>query len=240
MGNITTAPILSLVSFSLLFLSLHAYKNYTVGDSLGWYDALENPKVDYHKWVSDKNFSLGDFLSTLSLSLSVYDVYKFFNTDNNHSVTQTYNFTTYKLCDYNDALDNDTLEWSSADPSSTAPHSVSVAVPLVKVGMTYFFSSDYDGEQCQNGQRLQINVTYGQGLPPSLRPDDNSPSPVSPQSGDDESVPDTLVPSNFDDPKDTSDDGVEPSSSLPLSTFSKLFGVQLHGLLIVIGFFLLG
>lgn len=46
-----------------------AYKNYTVGESLGWYDVLEAPKADYQKWASHKNFSLGDFLSMLSLSL---------------------------------------------------------------------------------------------------------------------------------------------------------------------------
>lgn len=40
-----------------------AYKNYTVGESLGWYDVLEAPKADYQKWASHKNFSLGDFLS---------------------------------------------------------------------------------------------------------------------------------------------------------------------------------
>ncbi|GFP97088.1 hypothetical protein PHJA_001852900 [Phtheirospermum japonicum] len=204
---------------------VEGYKNYTVGGSLGWYDTLENPKVDYQKWASNFNFSLGDFL--------------IFNTDNNHSVIQTYNFTTYKLCDYSDAPDNDTIEWSSADPSSTTPRPISVPVPLVRVGLTYFFSSDYDGEQCQNGQHFKINVTYGQGLPRSLKsPSDDSPGPVGPQAGDDDSAPDTLVPSNFDNPKDTSDDGEsEPSKSVSLSAISKLFGVQLHGLmLIVVGF----
>lgn len=222
------ATILFVVSFMIVVAAVpvQPYKNYTVGDSLGWYDALENPNVDYHKWASSHNFSLGDFL--------------IFNTDNNHSVVQTYNFTTYKLCDDSDALENDTIEWSAADPSSTAPHPISVAVPLIKVGETYFFSSDYDGEQCLNGQRFQINVTYGQGLPPSLRSDDDSPSPISPQSGDDDSAPDTMIPSNFDNPKDIGDDDVEPSNSLPLSAFSKLFGVQLHGLMLgVAGFFIL-
>lgn len=51
---------LSLLSFSG---SVDAYKNYTVGDSLGWYDNIEKPNVDYQKWASTKNFSLGDFLS---------------------------------------------------------------------------------------------------------------------------------------------------------------------------------
>ena len=43
--------------------SARAYKNYTVGDSLGWFDNLEKADVDYQKWASDKEFSLGDFLS---------------------------------------------------------------------------------------------------------------------------------------------------------------------------------
>ncbi|KAL2456248.1 early nodulin-like protein 18 [Abeliophyllum distichum] len=176
--NTDRQSLVFLALFSFFFLvsfsgSVDAYKNYTVGDSLGWYDNIQKSNVDYQKWVSAKNFTLGDFL--------------IFNTDNNHSVIQTYNFTTYKLCDYEDALDNDTIQWSSDDPSSTTPHPVSVAVPLVKVGMNYFFSSDYDGWQCQKGQHFKINVTHGQGLPPSLRtPSDNSPAPVSPESGDDE------------------------------------------------------
>jgi len=34
-----------------------------VGDSLGWFDNLEKPTVNYQKWVAEKQFSLGDFLS---------------------------------------------------------------------------------------------------------------------------------------------------------------------------------
>ncbi|KAL6519033.1 hypothetical protein OROHE_017457 [Orobanche hederae] len=206
---------------------VEGYKNYTVGDSLGWYDALEKPNVDYQKWAANKTFGLGDFLSL------------FFNTDNNHSIIQTYNITTYKLCDYSDAIENDTIEWSSTNPSSTTTNPLSVSVPLVKVGMTYFFSSDYDGEQCQNGQQLKINVTYGHGLPPSLMsPSADSSGPTSPQAGDEDSAPDTLVPSNFDNPKDISDDGnrSEPSKSVSLSAFSKLYGIQLVGWFIVVGF----
>lgn len=46
-------------------LSCHgtvAYKNYTVGDSLGWFDSLMKPAVDYQKWAAGKSFGLGDFL----------------------------------------------------------------------------------------------------------------------------------------------------------------------------------
>ncbi|CAK9147571.1 unnamed protein product [Ilex paraguariensis] len=201
--------------------SVGAYKNYTVGDSLGWFDNLEKPSVNYQKWVAGKNFSLGDFL--------------FFNSDNNHSVIQTYNFNTYKRCDYQNALNNDTTQWSSADPSATSPQPISVAVPLLKVGMTYFFSGDYDGDQCKNGQHFKINVTYGQGLPQSLKnPSNDAPSPANPVSGDDESAPDTLVPSNFSDPQGTSDD-IEASQSVSLSVLLKLYGRQLHGVLIILG-----
>ncbi|KAJ0978038.1 hypothetical protein J5N97_013512 [Dioscorea zingiberensis] len=172
----------------VIALSTHganAYKNYTVGDSLGWFDNLMEPKVDYQKWVSGKNFSLGDFL--------------IFNTDVNHTVVQTYNVTIYKHCDYNDADSDDTIEWSTGEPEvSNKP--VSVAVPLVKEGINYFFSGNYDGEQCKHGQHFKINVTHGQGLPESLRtPVPDSPAPASPD--DDDNVPDTVIPSNFDNPK---------------------------------------
>lgn len=156
-----------------------------------------------------------------------------FNTDNNHSVVQTYNATTYKGCDYDDALEEETTQWSSADPSSTSPHPVSVPVPLLKVGLTYFFSGDYDGEQCQNGQNFEINVTYGQGLPPSLKKgpsgeERQAPAPVSP-----ESAPDTLVPSNFDNPQNVSDDDAttsttdDSSKAISLSVFSNFIGFLL-------------
>ncbi|XP_004250881.1 early nodulin-like protein 18 [Solanum lycopersicum] len=212
--------LLILISFST---SVDAYKNYTVGDSLGWFDNLEKPLVNYDKWIANKKFSLGDFL--------------IFNTDNNHSVTQTYNFTTYKNCDYNNALDNDTMQWVSADPSSTSIFPVTVAVPLLKVGPTYFFSSDYDGEQCENGQHFKINVTYGQGLPRDLKDpsDDDSMAPISPISGDEESAPDTIVPSSFDHPRDVStDDSPEPSNSISLSMFSKVLGIQLNWVFVML------
>ncbi|XP_062172343.1 early nodulin-like protein 18 [Alnus glutinosa] len=201
--------------------SVEAYKNYTVGDALGWYDKLEKPSVNYQKWVAGKNFSLGDFL--------------IFNTDNNHSVVQTYNLTTYKLCDYDNAQENDTTQWSVSDPSASSPHPDSVAVPLLKEGMTYFFSGDYDGEQCKNGQRFKINVTHGQGLPESLKsPSEESPGPISPNAGDDESTPDTVVPSNFDHPLDQSDDK-QASGSVSLSTYWQLMDRTINGILVLLG-----
>ncbi|VFQ95480.1 unnamed protein product [Cuscuta campestris] len=196
------------VAGGMLLISADAYKNYTVGDSSGWNDA--NSSVDYRKWTSGKTFSLGDFL--------IFNI-----TDTNHSVIQTYNETTYERCDDED--DESSIQWSSTDPSSTSPHPASVAVPLTKVGVTYFLSADYDGEQCKNGQRLMVNVTYGQGLPPSLKSPDKSPAPASPQSGDDNAVPETLVPANFDHPRDVGDEDTDrQSSSGCLGSFAGVFG----------------
>ncbi|KAE8700251.1 putative elongation factor 1-beta [Hibiscus syriacus] len=199
--------------------SVDAYKNYTVGDSLGWFDTLEKPDVDYRKWADSNKFSLGDFL--------------IFSTDNNHSIIQTYNITTYNLCDYDDALPNDTIQWSAADPSSTAPHPISVAVPLLKERVTYFFSGDYDGEQCNNGQRFKVNVTHGRGLPKSLQdPPDDAPAPNSPDFESDDSVPETIVPANFDHPIGEDSDKDEASGSGSIS-FDPRFNGFLVSLQIV-------
>ncbi|KAF8724259.1 hypothetical protein HU200_021286 [Digitaria exilis] len=153
-------PCLAVVVVALLAAAgprgAEAYKNYTVGDDKGWYDDLTLPGVDYQAWADDiKNFSLGDFL--------------IFNTDKNHSVVETRNGTLYKSCDYNDSGPDDTVEWSAAAPEFSKD-AVTVAVPLLKEGRTYFFSGNYDGEQCENGQRFAIDVAHGQGLPPDLRP----------------------------------------------------------------------
>ncbi|PWA48915.1 early nodulin-like protein 18 [Artemisia annua] len=197
------------------------YKNYTVGGDLGWFDKLEKPTVDYQKWASSKTFSLGDFL--------------IFNTDNNHTVVQTYNSTIYTLCDDSSALDNDTINYASPDPSAAAVHPVSAAVPLLKVGPTYFFSSFYDGEQCENGQKFSINVTQGQGLPPSLRPPTpESPGPVSQESGDD-TVPDTIVPANFDHPKDLTDDDSDDESDDGKKKKSNGMVIQSSRILVLLG-----
>lgn len=159
-----------------------------------------------------------------------------FNTDSNHSIIQTYNFTTYKLCDYEDAQENDTIQWSNSDPSATTLNSVTVPVPLVKEGMTYFFSSDYDGEQCKNGQHFKVNVTHGQGLPKSLEnhPSEESPGPISPNSGDEESAPDTIVPSNFNNPHQESDDK-EAAGSVSLSMYWKLRDRTMIVILVFLG-----
>ncbi|KAK3159845.1 hypothetical protein QOZ80_1BG0051760 [Eleusine coracana subsp. coracana] len=184
-----------------------AYKNYTVGEDKGWYDGLAIPGIDYQEWADGKNFSLGDFL--------------IFNTDKNHSVVQTRNATLYKSCDYFDSGLDDTVEWSAAAPEFSKD-AVTVAVPLLKEGRTFFFSGNYDGEQCENGQRFAIDVAHGQGLPPDLRP------PAAPAPGP--AAPDGVATFNFDHPKNVStpnasdvdddeDDG-EPSRSRRASTGS--------------------
>ncbi|CAL5190432.1 unnamed protein product [Lathyrus oleraceus] len=218
--------ILSCLFLSCFLGSVGAYKNYTVGDSLGWFDKLEKPTVNYQKWVAKKQFSLGDFL--------------IFNTDSNHTIVQTYNFTTYKQCDYDDAQDKDTLQWSSGSQPNGEVTPLTVAVPLLKEGPTYFFSSDYDGEQCKNGQHFRINVTHGLGLPKSLLPDD-SPSPASPVSGDDDSAPDTTVPSNFNNPKEDKDDDKtsdEKSGSYSVLKYAQLYN-KFYVFLVLLGMFLL-
>lgn len=123
-----------------------------------------------------------------------------FNTDKNHSVVRTYNETTYKHCDYNNAEDDDTIDWSAGEPEFSKV-AMTIAVPLLREGLTYFFSGNYEGEQCQHGQHFKIDVTHGQGLPPSLRSPTPSPGPASPD--DENLVPDTVVPSNFNNPADT-------------------------------------
>ncbi|KAL0757920.1 hypothetical protein Bca101_095588 [Brassica carinata] len=153
--------VLLIVSLMLLSLSADAYKNYTVGGSTGWFDIQERPSANYQKWADSKTFSLGDFLNS------------------NHSVVQTYDFKTYKECNYNNGEDNSTTEWSAANPSATSPVPVSVSVPLVK-----------------------------EGLPSPDKDDETAPGPgQSSQSGDDDEVaPDTIVPANFDHPKDIESD----------------------------------
>ncbi|KAL2941306.1 Lamin-like protein [Bienertia sinuspersici] len=207
----TVNKMLCFALFLLCFCSeriipnVEAYKNYTVGDSLGWFDKLGKPDVDYEKWVSGKNFSLGDFL--------------IFNTDSNHTVIQTFNSSTYTSCD---SQGDDNIQWSNIDPNSTVVRPITVHVPLMKEGATYFFSGDYDGEQCMNGQKFSINVTHGKGLPPSLRdnPDfavgptsasDAAPGPTNPESGDDQAVPDTVISSDFSHPKNVPEDSTSGS-----------------------------
>ncbi|KAL6598830.1 hypothetical protein ACP70R_046090 [Stipagrostis hirtigluma subsp. patula] len=193
-----------------------AYKNYTVGDDKGWYDGL-TPGVDYQAWADGiKNFSLGDFL--------------IFNTDKNHSVVQTRNGTLYKSCDYNDSGPDDTVEWSFGAPEFSKD-AVTVAVPLLKEGRIYFFSGNYDGEQCENGQRFGIDVAHGQGLPPDLRPPAaDAPGPsAGPAAADGAAVLDFSHPKNVTTPN-PSDDNLGDTGSDNPSGSSGTLARLVHGL----------
>ncbi|GKU93497.1 hypothetical protein SLEP1_g7090 [Rubroshorea leprosula] len=135
-------------------------------------------------------------------------------------------------------MGNDTMEWSSTGPSATTTHPVSVAVPLVKEGINYFFSEDYDGDQCKAGQHFQINVTHGQGLPKSLQePSEDAPAPNSPDFAGADSAPDTIVPSNFNHPiDDETDDHTENSGSNSL--FGEFFvKILANGFAVLLGIF---
>jgi Plastocyanin-like domain len=126
-----------------------------------------------------------------------------FHTDKNHSVVQTYNATTFKICDADQ--DINTTEWSVSNPEYSKD-AVTVSVPLLKEGPTYFFSNFYDGEQCMNNQKFAINVTHGQGLPDSLKdPAPDAPAPASP-----DDVPANDVPANFDHPIDDNSTTTDP------------------------------
>nr|TKS07814.1 plastocyanin-like domain-containing family protein [Populus alba] len=187
------------LSFSCLLLLLpsflgpvDAYKNYTVGDSLGWYDATVKSNVNYQKWADGKNFSLGDFL--------------IFNTDSNHSVVQTYNFTTFKSCDYDDSVGNETVEWSSTN-HPTPSHR-------------------------QSRWRIsKITVSHGKGLPDSLKdPSDQAPAPNAADYG---STPDTVVPFDFNNPHDQDTDVKKDSGSISLHV--KNLDMKLNGILLSLG-----
>ncbi|KAK1278762.1 hypothetical protein QJS04_geneDACA003608 [Acorus gramineus] len=146
-----------------------------------------------------------------------------FNTDKNHSVIQTYNLTTYKRCDYNNADADDTVVWSAGQPV--------VAVPLLKEGMTYFFSGNYDGKQCKHGQHFKIKVLHGLGLPQALKTLYASPAPkASPRpisGGGDQSVPDTVMsmPSN----------SVDPTAAAESSGVGRFGGLSLVVVVVVVG-----
>lgn len=91
--------------FLILFLfsrSAVAYKNYTVGDSLGWYDSQEKPTVNYQKWASGKTFSLGDFLSKYFIicSRSSLTNYIFYQTNGNLLIVVRHFCGSVSSCDF--------------------------------------------------------------------------------------------------------------------------------------------
>ncbi|XP_074580267.1 early nodulin-like protein 18 [Curcuma longa] len=164
------ATAITAISLALTFPSLFAtsnadsppappYANHTVGGAVGWFfdSAFNSSAVNYSTWASSQNFFLGDYL--------------IFNTDSNNTVIQTFNATTYALCDFSDDDGNDTAFYYDGSGGPTA--NLTVAVPLTSEGANYFFSAADGGVECLRGMRFEITVSHGRGLPPSL----NQPPP---------------------------------------------------------------
>lgn len=146
-------------------------------------------------------------------------------------MVQTRNGTLYKSCDYNDSGPDDTVEWSAAAPEFSKD-AVTVAVPLLKEGRAYFFSGNYDGEQCESGQRFAIDVTHGQGLPPDLRPPvADAPAPSSAGTADGAAALDFSHPKNVTTPSATDDDDGEPSGGTSASSTARTLASQLRSAL---------
>jgi len=135
-------------------------------------------------------------------------------------VVQTRNGTLYKSCDYNDSGPDDTVEWSAA-ALEFSKDAVTVAVPLLKEGRAYFFSGNYDGEQCESGQRFAIDVAHGQGLPPDLRPPVAADAPAPSSSAgtaDGAAALDFSHPKNVTTPSAPDDDDGEQSGGSATTT----------------------
>ncbi|XP_022734682.1 cucumber peeling cupredoxin-like [Durio zibethinus] len=145
------------------------YTNHTVGGDVGWFfDSNTNTSAtNYSSWAANQTFNLGDYL--------------IFRTSTNQTVIQTYNATTYQSCTMDDASDTDTFQYNGG--STGFDQSLTIAVPLTVEGTNYYFSDAEDGIQCQRGMAFEIDVSHGNGLPPSL----NQPPPpphVEPPGGD--------------------------------------------------------
>ncbi|PKA62055.1 Lamin-like protein [Apostasia shenzhenica] len=137
------------------------YSNHTVGGSHGWFfnETSNSSVTNYDTWAASQSFNLGDFL--------------IFATNSNMTVVQTYNLTTYQLCD---ASGDDSSETSVYTPAGNTKFGVSavLAVPLTVIGDNYYFSdAGDDGIQCRRGMKFHIKVSRGRGLPPEL----NQPPP---------------------------------------------------------------
>ncbi|KAJ6310188.1 hypothetical protein OIU76_015003 [Salix suchowensis] len=182
------------LSFSSLLLlsfsgSVDAYKNYTVGDSLGWYDTTVKSNVDYQKWADGKNFSLGDFLTLLFHSwreLYLLNYVAFFGCKDKWFSTRilTIQWFRHTISPHTSCVIL-TIPWTTTPWNGHPPIHPTLSrrepqwqFPLLKEGPNYFFSGDYDGEQCDNGQHFKITVSHGKGLPDSLKdPSDQAPAP---------------------------------------------------------------
>lgn len=193
-SSVAAAAAITAISLALTFPSLFAtsnadsppappYANHTVGGAVGWFfdSAVNSSAVNYSTWASSQNFFLGDYLSTKNSCFFLLYLFPesfppFFtdqssNTDSNNTVIQTFNATTYALCDFSDDDGNDTAFYYDGSGGPTA--NLTVAVPLTSEGANYFFSAADGGVECLRGMRFEITVSHGRGLPPSL----NQPPP---------------------------------------------------------------
>ncbi|KAL5669868.1 hypothetical protein ACJX0J_022089, partial [Zea mays] len=92
-----------------------------------------------------------------------------FKTNDNSSVVQTTNATTYGLCDASDDLAETTSIYGGGGGGGGGlEQNSTIAVALTAEGANYFFSEADGGAQCQQGMRFEIKVEHGRGLPPSL------------------------------------------------------------------------
>ncbi|PON85145.1 Phytocyanin domain containing protein [Trema orientale] len=178
MGTATIAVNLTVIASLLMVSTAAAYTNHTVGGNAGWFfNATTNTTAaNYSSWAATQTFSLGDFL--------------LFKTNSNQTVIETYNKTTYQSCAYDDSDSDDTFQYGGGDQHFG--EALTIEVPLLLEGSTYYFSSAGDGVQCQRGMAFEINVAHGAGLPESLNrapppPYNEPPGPDSAQS------PDTLT-----------------------------------------------
>ncbi|KAA0040008.1 cucumber peeling cupredoxin-like [Cucumis melo var. makuwa] len=155
-----------------------AYTNHTVGGPAGWFfNATNNiSTTNYSSWAASQTFNLGDFL--------------IFRTNSNQTVIQTYNLTTFNSCSFDDASDNDTVQYYGGDSNFNKP--LVIPVPLTIKGPNYFFSDADDGVQCQRGMAFEIQVNTGLGLPPSLNQPPPPPYATPPDSESSQTPPFTI------------------------------------------------
>jgi len=105
-------------------------------------------------------------LTILATMISLLSVFK---TNDNSSVVQTTNATTYALCDASEDLEQTTSIYGGGGGGGGGlEQNSTIAVALTFEGTNYFFSEADGGVQCQQGMRFEIKVEHGQGLPPSL------------------------------------------------------------------------
>ncbi|KAK8928516.1 hypothetical protein KSP39_PZI017177 [Platanthera zijinensis] len=156
----TAVAMSAVISFAVPAMSVGTpappYANYTVGDASGWFfNYTSNSSItNYTTWAASKSFYLGDFL--------------IFNTNSNTTVVQTYNATTYILCDAGADDGDETFVYTPQNNSNFGVAGV-VSVPLTSEGANYFFSdAGEEGIQCARGMRFRIKVARGRGLPPEL------------------------------------------------------------------------